>query len=107
MTKPEKRIEFDANVELMREYRRIDENSKQVIALIENIERSLSVINAETSLELMFTQDELAKISDVQDAIPDWIKTIEKIKPIEAQEEIQAEENQPEEIINEGETGNG
>lgn len=77
MTRPEKRIELEQNQKLVNEFRRIKENSGQILALIGNLERSFEVVNAESNLELIFDQDELLKMSDVKGKMSEWEKIVE------------------------------
>ena len=78
MEKPEKRIEFENNQSLISEYRRIEQNSEQILALIGNLERSFEVINAKNNLESIFDQDELSKMADVKGKMSEWKKIAER-----------------------------
>jgi hypothetical protein len=78
MSKPEKRVEFDLTQTLISEYRRIKENSDQILALIGNLERSFAVVEAESNLELIFDQDEIVKMTDVKGKMSEWKKIAER-----------------------------
>lgn len=77
--KPEKRIELDKNQRIVSQYRKIKENFEQIQTLIDNIERAIDIIDEESSLETIFDQEELEKISDVRDKMT-HLKKVKKVK---------------------------
>jgi len=71
-TMPTKRTQFETVQNLMDEYRRISENGAQALALVDNIARSLAIVNAESDLNQVFTQEELDFLADTQSKITAW-----------------------------------
>lgn len=69
---PEKREQAEAVRIVVDEYRRIELNAQQILALIGNIERSLSAINETQDLNLIFTQVELEFLADINQKIINW-----------------------------------
>lgn len=69
---PIKRTQFEIVQNLMDEYRRINENASQALVLVDNLTRSLSIINAASDLDQVFTQEELDFLADTQSKITAW-----------------------------------